>query len=287
MTLRENSGRTVIVTGAGGNLGRAMALRCLREGFRCVVAGLGQEQLRETVALSGEHGVRAAVLECDVRIPEDRRRLIETALQQPGRLYGLINNAAVFRFRPLFDESLADWRETFEINLEAAFFLSQLAIEEMRKRGEGRIVNIASMHGVVGVYPLGRGATLPEMTAGDRGPVRCSAYAASKGGLIQLTRELAIAAGPWGITVNAISPGSVPGEHRHASPSSGAAGSTWRPQLSAEEQERVRDALVLQVPLRRLGKAEDIAGPVCFLLSDDAAYVTGANLAVDGGFTAW
>src|ERR1700756_2284597 len=92
--------KTVIVTGAGTNLGQGMALRLLRDGFRCVLAGLVPVELQQTIELSGEHGARATVVECDIRVAEDRRRLIEIAVAQPGKLFGLVNNAAVFRFRP-------------------------------------------------------------------------------------------------------------------------------------------------------------------------------------------
>jgi NAD(P)-dependent dehydrogenase (short-subunit alcohol dehydrogenase family) len=280
-------GKTVIVTGAGTNLGQAMALRLLSDGFNCVLGGLVADELQETVELSGEHRVQATALACDVRLPEDRQRLIELAVEQPGKLFGLVNNAGVFRFRPFFDETLTDWRDTLEINLEAPFFLAQLAIEAMRKNGEGRIVNIASMHGVVGVNNLGRGATMPETTPEDRGPVRCSAYATSKGGLIQLTRELAIAAGRWGITVNAVSPGTVRHKKRHANPATDATDASRMPAPSEQAINEAMNTIAQQTLLGRLGKAEDIAGPVRFLLSDDAAYITGANLVVDGGFTAW
>jgi NAD(P)-dependent dehydrogenase (short-subunit alcohol dehydrogenase family) len=232
--------------------------------------------LTQTVELSGEDAGRAVVVECDIRKPEDRERLMAVALEQPGTLYGLVNNAGIFRFRPLLDESVVDWRDTFETNVEATFFLSQLAIGVMRTQRQGRIINIASMHGMVGVSNLGRGTSLPESSEGDRGPFRGSAYATSKGALIQLTRDLAIAVGRWGITVNAVSPGSVPPK----------AGSSKRVQTKDAERE-VLEALILQTPLGRLGTVEDIAGPVSFLLSDDAAYITGANIVVDGGFTAW
>jgi NAD(P)-dependent dehydrogenase (short-subunit alcohol dehydrogenase family) len=283
------SERTVIVTGAGSNLGRAMALRLLHDGFRCVLAGLDHAQLKQTVQLSGANSPRAAVIECDIRDPKDRTRLVAAAVEQPGKLFGLVNNAGIVRFRPLLEETLEDWRVTFETNLEAAFFLSQLAIAEMRGQRRGRVVNIASINGIVGINNQGRGAILPETSEGDHGPVRGSAYASSKGGLIQLTRDLAVAVGPWGITVNSVSPGTIPPKDLEALKTDETPGSSGKrfSELTEEAKREVFDALALQTPLRRLGTAEDIAGPVRFLFSDDAAYITGANLVVDGGFTAW
>jgi len=285
--------KTIVVTGAGSHLGRGMALRLLHDGFRCVLAGLDQSQLQETVELSGKNSSRAIAIECDIRNPEHRQRLIALAVEQPGKLFGLVNNAGIHRFRPLLDETVAEWRDTLETNLEAAFFLSQLAIAEMRIQRQGRIVNIASINGIVGMNNFGRGSILPETSADNRGPVRGSAYASSKGGLIQLTRDLAVAVGPWGITVNAVSLGTVPPEKdselfkENETPGSAASFEKRIFELTEEAKKELFDAFALQIPLGRFGTVEDVAGPVRFLLSDDAAYITGANLVVDGGFTAW
>lgn len=289
------SRKTVILTGAGGGLGRAMAHRLLRDGFRCVLADKNELNVRRTLELAGpEAAGRGVVVVCDLRLAEDRDRLVAAGAEQPGTLFGLVNNAGIGKLRPLLEESVADWRDTFETNLEAAFFLSQRAIESMRAHGEGRIVNIASMHGVVGMNNLGHGARAPETSPGDRGPVRCSAYTTSKGGLIQLTRDLAAAVGRWGITVNAISPGQIPHPPDATHPAASAArsdavadGAGRPPQLGDALDPQIVQALADQVPLRRVGRVEEIAGPVSFLLSDDATYITGANLVVDGGFTIW
>jgi NAD(P)-dependent dehydrogenase (short-subunit alcohol dehydrogenase family) len=295
-SIEDLSQKTVIVTGAGGHLGRAMAHRLLRDGFRCVLADKNEDNVARTLALAGTAGAaRGVAVVCDIRIVEDRERLIASAAKQPGTLFGLVNNAGTGKLRPLLDESVADWRDTFETNLEAAFFLAQRAIESMRPQGEGRIINIASMHGIVGMNNLGHGARAPETSPGDRGPVRCSAYTTSKGGLIQLTRDLAAAVGRWGITVNAISPGQIPhsenppsdkeGVPKGSGATAGTSGKT--PGLGDTLDAEIVKALGLQTPLQRVGRVEEIAGPVRFLLSEDATYITGANLVVDGGFTIW
>lgn len=260
-----------------------MALRLLRDGFRCVLAGNERPGLDETVARAGEAGERADVVLCDVRVPDDRDQLIAHAAQRPGSLYGLVNNAGVARAAPLLDESLVDWRDSVETNLEAAFFLSQRAFEHMRRHGEGRVVNIGSIYGMTGMDNRGYGDRAPETTPGDRGPVRQSAYAASKGGLIQLTRDLAAAVGRWNITVNAVSPGSVPWANEEPEDAT----TKGKPGLGDRIGPGILRALAGQVPLRRLGRADEIAGPVSFLLSADASYVNGHNLVVDGGFTSW
>ena len=144
---------------------------------------------------------------CRIRVAQDRAdRLIARAAAQPGTLFGLVNNAGTGKLRPLLEESVADWRDTFETNLEAAFFLAQRAIESMRPQREGRIVNIASMHGIVGMSNLGTGREHRRLRRGIR-PVRCSAYTTSKGGVIQLTRDLAAAVGRWGINNQRNKPG--------------------------------------------------------------------------------
>jgi NAD(P)-dependent dehydrogenase (short-subunit alcohol dehydrogenase family) len=207
----------------------------------------------------------------------------------------LVNNAGITRLKPLLDATVEDWRDVLATNLEAPFFLSQQAIDLMRRTPGGRIVNIASIYGTVGLNNRLSDGLTPGETEGDRGPVRETAYAASKGGLIQMTRDLAVAAARWGITVNVVSPGHVlPPEYpdetgRMVIQASNLAGRDTHvaPTHRGRTREEIAGTLSKQYPLERLGNVEDVAGAVCYLLSDEAAYVTGVNLPVDGGFTAW
>jgi NAD(P)-dependent dehydrogenase (short-subunit alcohol dehydrogenase family) len=245
--------------------------------------------LEETISSSGVDKRRALAVVSDIRDPDAREHLIDCSTRWQGHLFGLVNNAGITRLAPLLDESIGNWRDTIETNLEASYFLMQAAVDHMRKHGEGRVVNIASIHGIVGRDSLGLEAL--EASPGDRGPMRESAYAASKGALIQLTRDLATAVGRWGIAVNAVSPGFV--EHpadevqrRLAAPEQpGLVGKPdpWLKDAGPEIAKRLNS----RVPLGRLGRVEDIAGSVSFLMSKDAAYITGMNLVVDGGFSAW
>jgi NAD(P)-dependent dehydrogenase (short-subunit alcohol dehydrogenase family) len=292
----ETASKVVIITGAGGGLGRAMTVRLLRDGYYCVLTDKSAQNLSRTVGDIGDSAREKCItLVCDIRVDADRRSLIDTAIQMSGKVYGLVNNAGVGRLKPFLDESVNDWRETFETNIEAPFFLAQTVSTVMRKCGEGRIVNIASMHGIVGMNNEGHGSRAPDISPGDRGPYRCSAYSASKGGLIQLTRDLAAALGRWGITVNSVSPGQIPhGANVRASlavhSEEVGSGSKQLPQtagLGDAPDPDITRAMSLQTPLGRLGTVDEIAGPVSFLLSRDASYITGANLVVDGGFTIW
>jgi gluconate 5-dehydrogenase len=190
---------------------------------------------------------------CDVTHPEAARKLVDVAVEHFGRLDVLVNNAGVSWGAPLEEMPLERWRQVLEVNLTGAFLVTQAAVPVMKAAGWGRIVNVASVAGLVGS---------PAEILDAVG------YAASKGGLIALTRDLAVKLAPFGITVNAVAPGFFP------------------TRMSEKLLERVGDQVVARVPMRRLGQAGDLKGVVVFLASEAARYVTGQVLAVDGGSTA-
>jgi len=277
----------VIVTGAGTGIGRGIAVRLLRDGYRCVLAGPVESHLEDTVSEAAVPRDRARITATDIRKADERKALF-TDLHP---LYGLVNNAGVAFSSPLLDEQESDWHDTFATNVIATQLLSLTAIEHMRESGSGRIVNVASIRGMRAMNNADYGAWSPKVTPGGRGPTRMTAYATSKAAIIQLSKDLAAAAGEWNITVNSISPGLVRHQHydeRALHEERASLGrDPHRQGLGQPLQPETTSVLEQRIPLRRVGSVADIAGPVSFLLSDDAAYISGANLVVDGGWTVW
>lgn len=263
--------RVAIVTGGATGLGRATAAALSAAGTACVIAGRRQERLDATVAQLSARGDDAApvvAVVADVTDADDRARLLATAVDRFGGLDALVNNAAVSALAPLLDYPADAWERVLGTNVTAGFELARAALPLLRERGGGRIVNIASVYGSVALNNAHYEPLVPGETPGDRGPLREVAYAASKGAVKQLTRELAAAVGRWEITVNSVSPGMFPVEDAPIDPV-------------------VREQLAAATPLRRVGRPEELAAAVRFLCSEEASFVTGADLVVDGGWSIW
>ena len=255
------SGRGAIVTGASSGIGRAIAVRLAADGFDVVCADVRRDPITggdPTEAVIAAAGGKALHVDADVSLPEDCERLVAIAVDRAGRLDVLVNNAAIAgrHSRPLVDTEVADFDAVMAVNLRGAFVLSRAAVRQMlgqppRDEVRGRIVNITSQHGLVGA------------------PGHFS-YAVSKGGLLQMTRQIAVEHGVDGILCNSVSPGKIvtgtPGD------------------LSADEAglAYVRS----RTPFSRLGRAEDVAAAVAYMASE-ASYTSGANLMVDGGWMAY
>jgi NAD(P)-dependent dehydrogenase (short-subunit alcohol dehydrogenase family) len=255
------SGGGAIVTGAASGIGRAIAIRLAADGFDVVCADVRRDPITggdPTEAVIAAAGGRALHVSADVSLPEDCERLVAIAVDRAGRLDVLVNNAAIAgrHSKPLVDTEVADFDAVMAVNLRGAFVLSRAAVRQMlgqppRDEVRGRIVNITSQHGLVGA------------------PGHFS-YAVSKGGLLQMTRQIAVEHGADGILCNSVSPGKIvtgtPGD------------------LSADEAglAYVRS----RTPFSRLGRAEDVAAAVAYMASE-ASYTSGANLMVDGGWMAY
>jgi glucose 1-dehydrogenase len=248
-------GRVAIITGGARGIGRAMAMRFAREGAAVAIADLRMEQARTTVGEIERQGGKALAIEVDVARLDELDRMVATTLQSFRAIDILCNNAGVSGgAADLFAYSEADWDRIIGINLKSAFFASQKVARVMMDQGRGgAILNTSSTSAFI---------------ASSRPAVP---YDISKAGLRQLTVSLAAHLAAEKIRVNAIAPGTIDTEL-----SAGAID----PQIRRERLEkRARE----RIPMRRIGQPEDLAGAAAFLCSDDAAYVTGHVLVVDGG----
>lgn len=260
--------RAAIVTGAGSMLGTAIAVALSRAGIDCVLTGRGIERLQAAQILCTSDSAETLLVSADVTTAAGRDEVVTQCLERFGRIDVLVNNAGLSKSEAILDFSEETWRSVMATNLDAPFFLSQLVMSHMRDRGWGRIVNITSVYAALASNNAIYKDSLPATSAGDRGPFRIPAYHASKGGLLSLTRDLAVAVAPWGITVNALSPGMFPREGT----------------VGADDQSRRVEEMT---PLGRRGEPQEIGSAVRFLASEEAAFITGVDLVVDGGWSIW
>jgi 3-oxoacyl-[acyl-carrier protein] reductase len=235
-----------LVTGGGRGIGKAIALNLARKGCHLVLADLNQADLDETAAQVASLGREALTLINDVSVFDAARDAVARATERFGRVDILVNNAGVTRDNLLLRMKESDWDLVLAVNLKGAFNFCHAAAPGMMKRRFGRIVNISSVVGIMG-------------NAGQAN------YAASKAGLVGLTKSLARELASRNITANAVAPGFIDTPMTQGLP------------------EKAREALFAQIPLGRLGTAEDVAEAVAFLASPQASYITGQVLHVNGG----
>ncbi len=242
-----------LVTGASYGIGAASAVALARDGFDVAVSDLAPDTLAETVKAVTGLGVRAVPVALDVRSMASIERAMADVVAALGQLDVLVNNAGVPLMRAAVDVTEADWDEVVGVNLRGTFFMSQQLGRHLIARGApGAIVSIASTHGVVGI------------------PGR-STYGIAKGGIVQMTRMLAIEWADHGIRVNAVAPATVETPSRAA--------------IFAGDPKR-REAMINRIPLRRFGTAEEMGDAVVYVAGLRAAFITGQTLVVDGGVTA-
>jgi len=236
--------RGAIVTGAGRGIGRAIAARLHAEGYGVLVADIDAAAAHDAALALGPG---ATAMEADVACPDDAAALVARALEQWGGLYALVNCAGIMRSVKLEDLDAYAWDRTMAVNLRGPFLLSKAALPHFKERRAGRIVNISSLAGQSGGIMVG------------------ADYSASKAGLIALTKVLARELAPYGATANAVAPGTTE--------------SAMAASFTAEQRQK----LTSMIPLGRLGTAEEVAALVAFLASDEAGYITGATININGG----
>jgi NAD(P)-dependent dehydrogenase (short-subunit alcohol dehydrogenase family) len=247
--------RVAVITGAGSGIGRAMALLFAREGARILAADLNGDAVAETAAqIEAADGVAAAQT-VDVTQPEQVQAMIAAAQQRYGRLDILCNNAGIGSTTDVVECEPDEWDRVMTVNVKSVYLGCKYAIPLMLAQGGGVIINTASVAGMVGI-------------------VKRASYSASKGAVIALTRQVAIEYVEQGIRVNCLCPGTVD--------------SPWVGRLlaGADDPVAARGALVARQPIGRLGMPEEIAAAALYLASDDAAFITGTGLVIDGGWTA-
>jgi NAD(P)-dependent dehydrogenase (short-subunit alcohol dehydrogenase family) len=245
------SGRSAIVTGATKGLGLAMARALAEAGADVAIVSRHQDECDQVAGEIRSLGVNAFGCACDVSKREMIDALVERTTENFGKIDILVNNAGTAVTVPAKDLTEADWDKVLNINLKGVFFMAQAVGREMIKQNYGRIVNVASMFGLVG----------------DKNVIP---YLVSKGGVVQMTRGLALEWARYNVMVNAVAPGYV------------------ITSINSKElnDEKVRQYIHGKTPLRRYGQPEEIASAVLYLASDEASFVTGSIYSVDGGWVA-
>jgi NAD(P)-dependent dehydrogenase (short-subunit alcohol dehydrogenase family) len=246
-TLRQ---KVALVTGAGSGIGRAIARRLAADGAAIVVADIAGEAAERVAREIREAGGAAIAGVADVASSADVGRLVETTRARHGRLDALVNNAGIVVRGRAEDITEEEWSRMVAVDLTSVFLCSRAALPLLRAAGGGRIVNIASVAGLLGAVS--------------------APYTAAKGGVIALTRQLAGEFAEAGITVNCICPGFVA-----------------TPLNAAVRASGLEDVLAARIPLRRWGTPDDVAGLVAFLVGPDAGYITGAAIPLDGGLSSF
>src|ERR1700678_2487426 len=244
------AGKVAIVTGSGSGIGPSIAIPFASEGAPVVVDSRSHiDQAQDTASKAEAVGGKAILVQADVSKIADTQNLVDQAYTQLGRCDILVNNAGIEKEAAFWDVTEADYDAVLDVNLKGAFFLTQAFVRRLRDaKLPGRVINISSVHEDM-VFP------------------NFSTYCVSKGGIRMLMRDLSVELGPLGITINNIAPGAI------ATP--------INTKMMADKTEL--DALLANIPLGRMGTAEEVAGLALFLASDDGAYCTGSTYIVDGG----
>lgn len=249
------NGRNAIVTGGGQGLGKSMAIALAQAGANIIIVARRTQSAFETQKVIEAEGVKCTVIQADVRIEEDVKRMVQQVMNEYGKIDVLFNNAGTWRGADAENMLTEDWKEVIDINLTGPFLVSREVGKIMLAQGNGSIVNISSMSGFIVNTPQNQ-----------------CAYNASKGGLIMLTKSMATEWASRGVRVNALCPGYM------------------RTEMSEDRYQRKDpciDRWFSMTPMGRSGVSDELMGIAVYLASDASSFVTGATYLVDGGYTAW
>lgn len=241
--------KVAIVTGSRRGIGRAIALELAKEGAKVVVSDIALKECQNVCEEIKKIGSDAIAVKCDVSKKGDVDAMIRKTIQKFKRIDILVNNAGVVSMKPFVQMTEKDWDFTLDINLKGVFLCTNSVTKQMIKQKSGKIISIASI-------------------AGEVGFMNTSAYCASKAGVINLTRELAIELSPYNININAIAPGII----------------ATKMTEDLLKDKKTKESLLANIPLGRVGQPEEIGKAAVFLASGDSNFVTGHTLVVDGGW---
>jgi len=242
--------KVAIITGARGGIGLGIAEEIAKEGARVVIADINLKDCEKACKkLEKKYKGKTLAVKVDVSKKEEVEEMVKQTVKKWGRLDIMVNNAGIVKFIPITETSEEDWDLILKVNLKGVFLCSQAAAKQMIKQRRGKIISIASIAGLVGFENIG-------------------AYCASKGGIIALTKEMALELAKYNIKVNAIAPGVIKTKMTEA----------------MLKDKKTRENLLAQTPMGRVGKPEEIGKAAVYLASDDSDFVTGHTLVVDGGW---
>ena len=248
----ELNDKVMLITGSGKGIGRGIALAAAQMGARVLLNSRTLADLEEVASEIHANGGEAEPVVFDVSKMDEVARGAQAAIDVWGRIDVLVNNAGTNRPKPALELSEEDWDAIYDLNLKGLFFLTQTLVKPMIARKNGKIINISSTMGLVG------------------GPLR-TAYSGSKGGVVLLTKGLAVEWAPHNVTVNAVAPAFT---------------RTPLADVLLQRKEFYED-VVRRIPMGRVGEVDEVVGAVLFLASEAANWVTGQTIAVDGGWVAW
>jgi len=247
-------GKVAVVTGARRGMGRTHALALAKAGAKVAVADISLEECQRVVEEIAKQGGEAMAIKCDVSKKKEVDEMVKKIVKEFGKIDILVNNAGIAQFVPFLEMTEEEWDRTLDINLKGYFLCAQACVKEMAKQKSGVIVNIASV--AMGQQGVGMSNIVH--------------YCASKGGIAGMTEALAVELAPYNIRVNAISPGMIE-----------------TPMISSIKQDsKTVEAMLAKVPMRRVGKPEEVSNLVLFLASEVSSYMTGSTVIIDGGWLA-